>query len=178
MYELPYWEGRDTTDLIAPIKDILSAKFCGDLNKHKGEKDSLSAAKTELQAAKKSLCKLENTLSSKVALKNQTTSSFSSVVRLRLINERKSRYISSQGFENWRQINIDIKNFRGKIPSDEESLIDVLEEYDKKLQPTGMSVPAGNPVRTLWELKGIKWPTQNVAARSETITCSPGLRPL
>lgn len=160
-----------------PICEIL-----GDLNKHKGEKDSLSAAKTELQAAKKSLCKLENTLSSKVALKNQTTSSFSSVVRLRLINERKSRYISSQGFENWRQINIDIKKleayFRRKIPSDEESLIDALEEYDKKLQPTGMSVPAGNPVRTLWELKGIKWPTQNVAARSETITCSPGLRPL
>ena len=109
----------------------LSAKFCGDLNKHKGEKDSLSAVKTELQAAKKSLCKLENTLSSKVALKNQTTSSFSSVVRLRLINERKSRYISSQGFENWRQINIDIKKleayFRRKIPSDEESLIDALK---------------------------------------------------
>ena len=73
------------------------------------KKRTVSATKIELQAAKKSLCKLENTLSSKVAVKNQTTSSFSSVVRLRLINEHKSRYITSQGFENWRQINIDIK---------------------------------------------------------------------
>ena len=36
----------------------LSSKFCGDLNKHKDEKDAVSAAANRLQSAKKCLQKL------------------------------------------------------------------------------------------------------------------------
>lgn len=143
-----------------------SAEICGDLNKHKDEKDILSRAVNELNTAKKSLEKLQRGLSTKIALKNQTTNSFSSVMRSRLINECKPRYLSSQGFENWRQVNMDLKkleaHFKGKIPSADVSLLEALTEYNKKIMRLGQlkqkAQYQGNPVRTLWELKGIRNP--------------------
>ena len=51
----------------------LCSQFCGDLNKHKDEKDAVSAAVNRLQSAKKWLQKLENNLGMKSALKMQTT---------------------------------------------------------------------------------------------------------
>ena len=114
----------------------------------------------------------------KTALKNQTTNSFSSVVRTRLISECRARYLTSQGFENWRQINLDLKkleaHFKGKIPGNDISLIAALDEYNKKITLTRAQSEVGlggNPVRTLWELKGIKWPS--VPEISESNTCSP-----
>lgn len=145
-----------------------SAEICGDLNKHKDEKDILSRAVNELNTAKKSLEKLQSGLSTKIALKNQTTNSFSSVMRSRLINECKPRYLTSQGFENWRQVNMDLKklesHFKGKIPSADVSLLEALTEYDNKISLGQFNQKAqhqGNPVRTLWELKGIEWPSQS-----------------
>ena len=44
-----------------------SSQFCGDLSKHKDEKDAVSFATNRLQCAKKRLQKLENTLSMKLA---------------------------------------------------------------------------------------------------------------
>ena len=99
----------------------------------------------------------------KSALKIQTTNSFSSVMRTRLISECRGRYLTSQGFENWRQINLDLKkleaHFKGKIPGDDVSLIAALDEYNRKTilaRPQSEIGLGGNPVRTLWELKGIK----------------------
>lgn len=97
-----------------------SAEFCGDLSKHKDEKD-VSRAVNELNNAKKGLEKLQNTLSMKIALKNQTSNSFSSLMRSRLINEcKRPRYLNTQGFENWHQVNMDLKklesHFKGKFP--------------------------------------------------------------
>ena len=59
-----------------------SSRFCGDLNKHKGEKDAVSTAAIWLQSAKKCLEKLKNDLAMKSALKFQTTNkpNMSSVV--------------------------------------------------------------------------------------------------
>jgi len=142
-----------------------SAEFCGDLSKHKDEKDVVSRTVNELNNAKKGLEKLQNTLSMKIALKNQTSNSFSSLMRSRLINECKPRYLNTQGFENWRQVNMDLKklesHFKGKIPPVGVSLLEALTEYDKKIVLESYQVPhQGNPVRTLWELKGIKWPSE------------------
>ena len=91
--------------------------------------------------------------------------SFSTVLRTRLIRECSARYLTPQGFENWRQINIDLKkleaHFKGKIPGNDVSLISALEEYNRKADLAGSEVGlcTGNPVRTLWELKGLKWPS-------------------
>ena len=53
-------------------------------------------------------------------------------MRSRLINECKPRYLSSQGFQNWRQVNMDLKkleaHFKGKIPSADVSLLEALTE--------------------------------------------------
>ena len=142
-----------------------SSQFCGDLNKHKDEKDAVSFATNRLQCAKKRLQKLENALTMKLALKHQTVNSFSTVLRTRLISECRARYLTPQGFENWRQINIDLKkleaHFKGKIPGNDVSLISALEEYNRKADLAGSEVGlcTGNPVRTLWELKGLKWPS-------------------
>ena len=112
------------------------------------------------------------------ALKLQTTNSFSSVRRTCLVSECRARYLTSQGFENWRQINKDLKkleaHFKGKIPGNEISLITALDEYNKKIYPAQREVGlSGIPVRTLWELKGIKWPsTASNSEVSETSTCS------
>lgn len=102
----------------------------------------------------------------KSALKIQTTNSFSSVMRTRLISECRGRYLTSQGFENWRHINLDLKkleaHFKGKIPGDDVSLIAALDEYNRRTnlaRPQSEIGLGGNPVRTLWELKGIKWPS-------------------
>lgn len=171
-------EGHNRVNCPYKGHPCLSSTFCGDLNKHKDEKDTVSAAANRLQSAKKCLQKLENTLAMKSALKIQTTSSFSSVVRTRLISECRARYLTSQGIENWRRINMDLKkleaHFKGKIPGNDISLIAALDEYNKKTNPTRAQSEVGlggNPVRTLWELKGIKWPS--IPEISESSTCSP-----
>lgn len=171
-------EGHNRVNCPYKGHPCLSSQFCGDLNKHKNEKDSVSAAANRLQSAKKCLDKLQNDLAMKSALKVQTTNSFSSVMRTRLVSECRARYLTSQGFENWRQINKDLKkleaHFKGKIPGNEISLITALDEYNKKIYPAQSEVGlSGNPVRTLWELKGIKWPsTASNSEVSETSTCS------
>ena len=139
-----------------------SAEFCGDLNKHKDEKDTVTLAWNRLQASNKALEKQMENLSSKRALKAQITQSFSQSLRTRLINECKERYINSLGGENWRQINMDLKkleaHFKGKVPPISVNLIESLQDYEKKLQTTPQT--ARNPensVRNLWELKGLKW---------------------
>ena len=118
-----------------------SSQFCRDLNKHKDEKNAVSSATNRLQCAKKRLQKLENTLSMKLALKHQTVNSFSTVLRTRLISECRARYLTPQGFKNWRQINIDLKKlqayFKGKIPGNDVSLISALEEYNRKADLAG-----------------------------------------
>ena len=105
---------------------------------------------------------MEN-LSSKRALKAQITQSFSKSLRTRLINECKERYINSLGGENWRQINMDLKkleaHFKGKVPPISVNLIESLQDYETKLQTTPQTARnPENPVRNLWELKGLKWP--------------------
>ena len=168
---------KDTTGSTAHTK-ITRAEFCGDLNKHKDEKEIVSRAVNELNTAKKSLEKLQNGLSMKITLQNQTTNSFSSVMRSRLINECKPRYLTAQGFVNWRQVNMDLKklesHFKGKIPSADVSLLEALTEYDKKIS-LGQSKAQykGNPVRTLWELKGIKWPSESPEPLQHKLVDSP-----
>lgn len=168
-------EGHNRVNCPYKGHPCLLSKFCGDLNKHKDEKDAVSAAANRLQSVKKCLQKLENDLGMKSALKMQTTNSFSSVVRTRLISECRARYLTSQGFENWQQINLDLKkldaHFKGKIPGNDISLIAALDEYNKK---TNLAHPesefglGGNPVRTLWELKGIKSPSFPNSSKSST----------
>lgn len=156
-------EGHNRTN--CPFKGFpcKSAEFCGDINKHKDEKDVLTSAWNKLQAANNTLDKHMDNLSSKKALKAQVTHSFSQLIRLRLINECKQRYINSLGIENWRQINIDLKkleaHFKGKVPATNVSLLESLREYDRKLQTAPTASSQGNPVRNLWELKGLNWPS-------------------
>ena len=56
-------------------------------------------------------------------------------------------------------------HFKGKIPSADVSLLEALTEYNKKIMRLGQlkqkAQYQGNPVRTLWELKGIKWPSES-----------------
>lgn len=64
-----------------------------------------------------------------------------------------------------RQINIDLKrleaHFKGKIPGKDGSLISALEEHNAKayLARSEVGLCTDNPVRTLWELKELKWPS-------------------
>lgn len=78
------------------------------MNKHKNEKD-IQKKNSILQTQRKTLEKLKSTLASKLPVKDQISNYFSSIVRSRLINGSKPRYTNSYGFENWRQINIDLK---------------------------------------------------------------------
>jgi hypothetical protein len=156
----------------------LSAEFCGDINKHKNEKDILSEKNNLLQSQTKNLQKLKNGLQSKLALKNQVTSSFSSIMRSRLINECTARYLNPYGFENWRQVNIDLKkleaHFKGRIPSIGVSLIEALEDYEKKiLNPSNRKDVSSNPMRSLWELKGLTWPSAEESEVTTSLSSSP-----
>ena len=62
-------------------------------------------------------------------------------------------------------INIALKkleaHFKGIILGNDVSLISAQEEYNRKADLAGSEVGLciGNPVRTLWELKGLKWPS-------------------
>lgn len=78
------------------------------MNKHKNEKD-IQKKNSLLQTQRKTLEKLKSALASKLAVKDQISNYLSSIVRSRLINDSKPRYTNSYGFENWRQINIDLK---------------------------------------------------------------------
>ena len=95
----------------------------------------------------------------KFALKIQTKNYFSSVMRTRLITECRARYLTSQGFENWREINLDLKKLEahliGKMSGIDVSLIAALDDYNRKTilaRPQSEISLGGNPVSTLWEL--------------------------
>ena len=87
-------------------------------------------------------------------------------------------HLTSQGFENWGQINLDLKkletHFKGKILGNDVSLIAALDKYNRKTilaRPQSEIGLGGNPLRILWELKGIKWPSIASIPESST-TCN------
>ena len=97
----------------------------------------------------------------KIALKNQASNSFSSLMRSRLVNECKPRYLNTQGFENWRQVNMALKklesHFKGKIPQVGVSLVEALTEYDKKIVlESARKLPSATPRKSRSNFMGIK----------------------
>lgn len=94
-------------------------------------------------------------------------------MRIRLINEIPHGYLNSQGLENWKQVNVDLKkleaHFKGKITGEEISLSATLDDYSSKLQtaPSSCSGRDGNPIRTLWELKGMVWPSSSTSTTNK-----------
>ena len=55
-------------------------------------------------------------------------------------------------------------HLKEKIPSADVSLLEALTEYDKKISLDQFNQKAhyqGNRVQTLWELKGMAWPSQS-----------------
>ena len=95
-------EGHNRLNCPSKGHALHSSQFCGDFNKHKYEKGALSSATTRLQCAKELFQKLETKLSMKLALKHQTMNSFTTVLRTHSISECRARYLTRQGFENWR----------------------------------------------------------------------------
>lgn len=137
----------------------MSATVCGDLEKHKEEKDVIKKMEGKLNSEKQKVIKLKSTLAAKKACALEATHSFNAVVRRRLIESFPAKYLRGDGKENWRQVNMDMaileSHFKGNIPPDE---IDLQEVLQNKVPAFQSHLPVDDRVRNLWTLKGLKWP--------------------
>ena len=108
-----------------------SAFTCGDLEKHKDEKDQLIRLQQGLNTEKQKLKKLELQLKSKKESRTKTVISFNSRMRNRLVESNHAKYLSKDGKEKWRVINMDLslldQHFKGKVPDDDIDLQEALE---------------------------------------------------
>ena len=142
-----------------------SAFTCGDLEKHKDEKDQLKQLQQELNTEKQKLKKLELQLKSKKESQTKTVISFNSQMRNRLVESNHAKYLSKEGKEKWRVINMDLslldQHFKGKVPDDDTDLQEALEYISMHRLPGSKHC---DQVKELWKRKGLKWPGSVVAS--------------
>jgi hypothetical protein len=143
-----------------------SAFTCGDLEKHKDEKDHLKSLQQELNTEKQKLRKLELQFKCKKESQMKTVNSFNAKMRKRLVESSQAKYLSKDGRENLRIINMDLslldQHFKGKVPDDETNLQEALEYIRLHRLPGSKH---SDQVKELWKMKGLKWPGS--AAESE-----------
>jgi hypothetical protein len=152
---------------------------CGDLEKHKDEKDELKRLQQELNTEKQKLKKLELQLKCKKESQTKTVNSFNAKMRKRLVASNEAKYLSD-GRENWRVINMDLslldQHFKGKVPDDNIDLQEVLEDIRIRRLPGSKHC---DQVKELWKMKGITWPGSSTESagcigesRCEKSSCS------
>jgi hypothetical protein len=156
----------------------VSATICKNIKKHPDEEKYYKSVQSEIKAAKCKLMKLEGELKSKQESYAASINTFAARVQADLINSNPSKYLRStlegNKVPNWLIVNTDIRKIErirnGKIPHKSE-IQQLLKEYEEGFEVTReKSVKAHvNPVRKLWEQKGIEFPGKGIVPNSRDL---------
>ena len=80
-------------------------------------------------------------------------------MRKQLVESNHGKYLSKDGREKWRVINMDLslldQHFKGKVPDDNTDLQEALEYIHIHTLPGSQHC---DQVKELWKRKGLKWP--------------------
>lgn len=150
----------------------VSATICHDIKRHPDESSFLKQKKDELKAMKSKLIKAKDGMKSKEEAYKSLQNNFATKVQSDLINSYPDKYLrkTTTGalVPNWLIVNSDIRKLekacKGKIPS-KSDIPRLIKQYDENFhvlndssseeKVTGHNI---NPVKSLWERKGIKFP--------------------
>lgn len=168
---------------ICSFTPCVSATLCRDIRRHHDEEKYYKSLQSQVKAEKGKLKKLEDDQNSKQESFKSSTNTFASLIQTDLINSNPSKYLRSsvQGnkIPNWLLVQTDIRKLEricnGNVPEKSE-IRRLLEQYDeefailKSKQDNGSrqkSKQHCNPVKKLWEQKGIKFPGKGVLPNSK-----------
>ena len=147
----------------------VSATICHDIKRHADESRFLKGKKDELKTMKSKLTKVQDDIKSKEEVYNSLQNNFATKVQTDLINSDHDKYLrktsTGQLVPNWLVVNADLRKLervcKGTIPSksDIPRLIKQYNEgFDVLKDSSEEKVHNVNPVKSLWEKKGIKFP--------------------
>lgn len=150
----------------------VSATLCNEIKRHPDEMKYLKEKRDELKVSKGKLAKVQDELKSKKEMLSGVQDTFVAKVQSDLINSNPEKYlrkaICGQVVPNWLLVNSDIRKLErvchGKLPLKHE-IQPMLQMYDDRfdiLSKTNAGSESDyehvNPVKQLWEKKGIRFP--------------------
>lgn len=159
----------------------ISATICGDIKRHPDENKYLKDQRADLKRSKARLAQIELDIKAKNETYKAVQNTFAAKIQTDLINSDPKRYLHStqDGYPvpNWLLVNSDIRKLErvchGKIPPKSEiqtklknynDSFDILSEsHDNETHDRGHR----NPVKDLWQRKGVRFPGKEPLPNSE-----------
>ena len=158
-----------------------SASYCHDIKRHPDENKLLKELREELKTLKGKLHKIQDDINGKRQMLKGIQDTFLAKVQTDLINSNPKKYLrkSTTGhfIPNWLIINCDVRKLericQGKVPPKHE-ITDLLKKYNERsdvreaLSTENEKTASNhvNPVKSLWEKKGIAFPGHGLLPNS------------
>jgi hypothetical protein len=165
---------------ICSFAPCVSATICKDIKRHHDEEKYYKSLQSQIKAEKGKLKRLEDDQKAKQESFKSSTNTFAGLVQTELISSNPSKYLRSSihgnKIPNWLLIQTDIRKLErvcnGNVP-EKSDIQRLLMQYDeqfailKNKQDNSQSSKHVNPVRQLWEQKGIAFPGKGIAPNSK-----------
>ena len=162
-----------------------SATICKEIKRHPEEEKYFKKVQSELKAAKTKLKQLELDIMLKKDSYSASLNTFAAKVQANLINSDPQKYLrkttTGERVPQWLLVNTDIRKLEricnGKVP-DTSEIQKLVHEYDESFAVTSrqkaleLEQAPVNPVKRLWEQKGIKFPGKGILPNSSVKSCT------
>lgn len=159
-------EGHNRLNCPYP-RECTSALFCGNIDKHPDDKQTVKQKTKLLAEERKSLVVMKEELKSREKASASVGQRYAARVKETLIESNPDKYfrhVNGKQIEDWRHINKDSKvlekQFKSRIPNAIEAR-ETIEEFEAlstvKKTCTGKT-SVHKPYKMLWEDRGISWP--------------------
>ena len=144
-----------------------SALFCGNIDKHPDDKQTVKQKTKQLSEERKSLQAMKEELKNREKSSASVAKRYTARVKETLIKSNPEKYLRSVNgnqIEDWRLLNKDSKilekEFKGNIPTAEEAreTIKEIEDLLDHEEPATGKTSVRNPYKKLWQDHGISWP--------------------
>ena len=150
----------------------VSASICKDIKRHPEEEKHYKGVQSDLKCAKSKLKKLEEDIANKKESLASSLHTYAAKVQADLINSNQTKYLrettTGDKVPNWLIVNTDIRKLericQGKVPP-KSQMPQLLKEYDENFSVTREKTKTDysiNPVKQLWEQKGVCFPGRGV----------------
>ncbi len=156
-----------------------SALFCGNIDKHPDDKQTVKQKTKQLTEKRKSLEVMKEELKNREKSSASVPKRYTARVKETLIKSNPEKYfcfVNGIQIEDWRLINQDSKilekEFKGKIPTAEEAR-ETIEEFEdqaflKDRETVTGKTSVRNPYKKLWQDRGISWPHRETKSNDDS----------
>ena len=162
--------GHNKSNCLFP--HCVSASIYNDIKRHPDESKYVKEKKDQLKSITTKLNKLLEELKCKKRMYLEAQNTFVSQVQTDLIHSNQKKYLrktlTGQSIPNWLAVNSDIRKLEkicgGKVPHKSE-IQHMIKQFDEgfyvlqsQTDQSSSTAPHVNPVKALWEMKGIHFP--------------------